>query len=88
MDKKNWIIITNKYLKREDKIFCDCSHACYIPDCSTLTTGVVKEAWPLRKELDTDRLRPRAGSASSRSPAGGRIEKEEEEEDEGGEEEV
>ncbi len=68
-------------------MFCDCSHACYIPDCSTLTTGVVKEAWPLRKELDTDRLRPRAGSASSGSPAGGRIEKEEEE-DEGGEEEV
>lgn len=81
---KNWIIIIFfKYLKREDKIFCNCSHACYIPDC-TLTTGVVKEAWPLRKELDTDRLRPRAGSASSGSPAGGgRIEKEE---DEGGEE--
>lgn len=52
-------------------------------NCS-LTTGVVKEAWPLRKELDTDRLRPRAGSASSTSPAGGgRIEKEEEADEEG-----
>lgn len=47
----------------------------------TLTTGVVKEAWPLRKELDTDRLRPRAGSASWRPAGGGRGEKDEDEED-------
>jgi len=73
-------------LKEEKKTFLNCLHVLFTPllNCS-LTTGVVKEAWPLRKELDTDRLRPRAGSASSRSPAGGgRIEKEEEE-DEGGE---
>lgn len=52
----------------------------------TLTTGVVKEEWPLRKELDTDRLRPRAGSASWRPAGGGRGEKDDdEEEDEEGE---
>lgn len=46
--------------------------------------GVVKEAWPLRKELDIDRLRPIADSASSGTPAeGGRSEREEEEEEEG-----
>lgn len=49
--------------------------------------GVVKEAWPLRKELDTDRLRPKEDSASSGTPVeGGRSESEEEEEEEGEEE--
>lgn len=49
--------------------------------------GVVKEAWPLRKELDTDKLRPIADSASSGTPVeGGRSEREEEEEEEGEEE--
>lgn len=49
--------------------------------------GVVKEAWPLRKELDTERLRPRADSAYSGTPAeGGRSEREEEEDEEGEEE--
>lgn len=49
--------------------------------------GVVKEVWPLRKELDTDRLRPIADSASSGTPVEeGRSESEEEEEEEGEEE--
>lgn len=54
---------------------------------TSLTVGVVKEAWPLRKELDTERLRPIADSASSGTPTeGGRREREEEEDEEGEEE--
>lgn len=35
------------------------------PERPRLTVGVAKEAWPLRKELETDRLRLSAALASS-----------------------
>lgn len=53
-----------------------------------LTVGVVKDAWPIRQELETDMLRPSPVPASSMAATDGwRWQEREEEEEEEGEEE-
>lgn len=53
-----------------------------------LTVGVVKDAWPIRQELETDMLRPSPEPASSMAATDGwRWQEREEEEEEEGEEE-
>lgn len=53
-----------------------------------LTVGVVKDPWPIRKELETDMLRPSPEPASSRAATDGwRWQEREEDEEEEGEEE-